>query len=94
MVLLSSLPDTKTQKGRVFAYKGTRELGVLLIEGRDRDLYLVQWDDESGCWLLANQTDEEAAIYQCDGRVCDCWGFRKHRVCKHKLTLESLGFVS
>lgn len=89
----AELPSLKSKAtaNRRFRFCGlTPTEGVLVIEGpKEADLYLCEEGDE-GEVLLANQTDEEAAIYSVRPDQCTCKGFFYHKHCKHQQVLAEL----
>lgn len=91
--LTAELPALKSKAtaNRRFRFCGlTPTEGVLVIEGpKEADLYLCAEGDE-GEVLLANQTDEEAAIYSVRPDQCTCKGFTYHKHCKHQQVLAEL----
>lgn len=95
-VVVRSLPDLKTARNRLLGYAGSSESGKLVIAGpKEFAVYLVELDAESGNYLLAHQTDEDGAIYECGPGGCSCWGNRRWGSdnCKHFLSLRELGFL-
>lgn len=88
------LPDgkSKSTRNRTFSYLGWGLLsGILIVEGeRELDWYLVEWDPEGQCWLVANQTDKDGEIYQTTTESCTCWGGKRWGFDKHSQALRLL----